>query len=48
MALPGAGYCDYIFFIGQDSMERLHQFDEIAYDAMRSLTGNLFSEESVS
>ena len=34
--------------IGQDSMERLHEFDEYAYDAMRSMTGNRFSDESVS
>ena len=33
---------------GQDSMERLHEFDEYAYDAMRSMTGNRFSDESVS
>lgn len=34
-------------FFGQNSLERLRQFDENAFDAMRSLTGNRFSDESV-
>ena len=34
-------------FFGQDSLDRLKQFDENSLDAMRSLTGNRFSDESV-
>ena len=36
-----------LLYLGQDSLERLNEFDENSFDAMRSLTGNIFSDEKV-
>jgi hypothetical protein len=38
----------FVSFSGQDSMERLKEFDKNSYEAMKSLTAKNFPSEAVS